>query len=353
MEADFRQRFLTRFFYIAAVVGLGYLFFRYLLPLLLPFVFGFLLAMLLHSQTIRFADRTRLPFSVASACVLLLVYLFAGLLLAIIVTQFYAALTSVAQQLPTYLEHNILPIIQQLINRLQTWQVHLPPTVYDLLAHAAEQLPSVFSAASAALAEIAADFLRTIPSFVLDLLLTVVSSFFFAADYRSIVNFLLRQLPPRGKKMLCVAKHFTVGTLFRMTRSYGIMLLLTFAELVLGFLLLKTPHPFAAAAVIALVDLLPILGVGLILIPWAVALLLQQAYTTGIGLLVLFGAVEISRNMLEPRIVGRQTGLHPVISFVCMIVGLRLFGLIGLFALPVLATVLKKLNDEELIHLFR
>ena len=93
--------------------------------------------------------------------------------------------------------------------------------------------------------------------------------------------------------------------------------------------------PVLKASCIAVLDILPILGTGGIMIPWAVISLVVGNVGLGLKLLLIYGIVTVVRNYVEPKIVGTQLGLHPIITLVSMFIGLRLFGFWGLFGLPV------------------
>ena len=125
------------------------------------------------------------------------------------------------------------------------------------------------------------------------------------------------------------------STLFVVIRSYVLIMLLTFAELSVLFSLFDIEHAVLKAGVIALLDILPILGTGGIMIPWAVTSLVLGYTRLGLELLLIYGIVTVVRNYVEPKIVGTQLGLHPIITLVSMFIGLRLFGFWGLFGLPV------------------
>ena len=112
-------------------------------------------------------------------------------------------------------------------------------------------------------------------------------------------------------------------------------MLLTFAELSILFSLFGIESAVLKAALIALLDILPILGTGGIMIPWAVPSLVLGYTKLGLELLLIYGIVTVIRNYVEPKIVGTQLGLHPIITLVSMFIGLRLFGFWGLFGLPV------------------
>jgi sporulation integral membrane protein YtvI len=153
--------------------------------------------------------------------------------------------------------------------------------------------------------------------------------------------------------MIIKVKDNVIGTLGKFIKAYTTLIIITFLELSLGFFILKVPNPFLAAAVVAFVDILPILGTGAVLLPWTIICFIFGNNAMGIGILILYIIITIVRQTLEPRVVGQQIGLHPVVTLICIFVGAQLLGVVGIFLLPVTATILKKLNDEGTIHLFR
>ncbi|GAA0680840.1 hypothetical protein GCM10008903_11340 [Clostridium cadaveris] len=128
---------------------------------------------------------------------------------------------------------------------------------------------------------------------------------------------------------------------------------LTFLELSLGFFILRIENGVTIAAIIALLDILPILGTGGILIPWVIIELIRGNVYLALGLATLYMLITVVRNILEPKIVGAQVGMHPIVMLICMFVGVKVFGFIGLFILPAIAIIIKNLNDSGKIHLFK
>lgn len=130
-------------------------------------------------------------------------------------------------------------------------------------------------------------------------------------------------------------------------KAYLFLMSLTFAELVVGLSLLKIEDSILLAGIIAFVDILPVFGVGTVLLPWIAVSFLIGSVPLGVGLLILYIIITIVRQVLEPRVVGQQIGLHPLITMICMFVGTYFFGIIGLFGFSVLATILvqSKRND--------
>ena len=136
--------------------------------------------------------------------------------------------------------------------------------------------------------------------------------------------------------------------LFIYIRSYSLLFLITFGELCLGLFIFGIPYPVLIALGIAIFDILPVLGTGGILLPWAAVLLIMKEHGLAFGVVLLYLIILVVRNMLEPRIVGKQIGLHPLATLAALFLGLKLLGLVGLVAFPVALTVLVNFGKEEL-----
>ena len=126
-------------------------------------------------------------------------------------------------------------------------------------------------------------------------------------------------------------------------RAQGLLMLLTFGELALGFLLLRVEPALLLAGLTALVDALPVFGVGTVLLPWGAAALLLGDVRLGLGLLLLYGVVTLVRSLLEPRLVGKRVGLPPLAALACMYVGFRAFGVVGMVLAPLAGVLARQL----------
>ena len=98
-------------------------------------------------------------------------------------------------------------------------------------------------------------------------------------------------------------------------------------------------------ALIALFDALPVFGAGMILIPWALISFLQSDTRMGFGLIILYGVEALTRSALEPRLVGRQIGLHPLATLLAFYVGYRLMGVLGMILFPIASILIKQLFE--------
>ena len=128
-----------------------------------------------------------------------------------------------------------------------------------------------------------------------------------------------------------------MGTAAKYVRAYILLLSLTFCELFIGFAILKVPYPLLLALLTALVDILPILGVGAILVPWGLfEILIFKDIFTGVGLLIIYVIVAIIRQITEPKVVAGSLGLHPLLTLAAMYIGLKVFGILGMILGPIL-----------------
>ena len=159
--------------------------------------------------------------------------------------------------------------------------------------------------------------------------------------------------------MLVEFKQVFSKTIFTMFKAYGIIMCITFSELFLGFSILslmgimKNSYFAVIALVIAVFDILPVAGSGGILIPWALFSLIYGNYKQAIGLIVLYVIITVIRQYIEPKIVGSSLGVHPIVTLMGLYFGLKLFGFIGMFLVPLTVMTLKAFNDAGRINIWK
>ena len=156
-------------------------------------------------------------------------------------------------------------------------------------------------------------------------------------------NWLPESLVEKGKVTLRKIRVALYGWL----RAQGTLMLLTYGVVGIGFLLLRIPYGLLWAALITLVDAVPMLGTGIVLLPWALACLLQGQQLRALVLALIFGAATLVRTVMEPKLVGKQLGLDPLLALLALYVGYRLWGFVGLLTAPMLASVAKSLLDTK------
>ena len=143
-----------------------------------------------------------------------------------------------------------------------------------------------------------------------------------------------------------------------MIKSYATIIFVTFCEITIGLNILKLIGVYDGGYIVAisictaLLDILPVFGTGTVLIPWAVISFFSGNIGLGIGLLVIYALITVIRQILEPRLVAMNVGLPPIVTLAGMYLGLQIFGVVGLFALPITFVMINVLNEEGIIHLW-
>ena len=125
------------------------------------------------------------------------------------------------------------------------------------------------------------------------------------------------------------------------------MLILTFVQLLIGFMVLDIRFPFLFALLVAAVDFLPVLGTGTVLIPWGIVLAVAGSPFKGVGLLILWVITLIVRQIAEPKIMGKSLGIHPLFSLLATYFGLKLFGIGGMLLFPIMLSVASGILEEK------
>lgn len=331
---------------LLAVFGI-YLAIQYLLPLLLPFALGAALA-LAAEPMVRFGC-TRLKLPRAAAAGIGVSMAFAFLLLAVTVLCALAVreLRTLAGILP-----DLADAVQAGMDSLSAWMLNLAKKAPAGLRNlAVEQVTGLFSG-GAALVEKAAGwllgltggFLGRVTGSALTFFTAVISSFMISARMPKLRSFFRSRLPRQRLQSVLDAfgrlKSVIGGWLKAQLKLCGI----TFSLCAAGLLLLRVPHGLLWAGLVALVDVFPILGVGTALIPWSLVAFLQGDRFLAFGLLGLYAACAVTRSALEPRLLGRQLGLDPLVTLIAVYAGYRLWSFPGMILAPMLAVTITQLT---------
>ena len=335
LNLERKRDFLVNFAYWLIVAAAVYLVLEYLLPISVPFLFGSLIAWLV----IRISDKCHCRHKLFRIGLTVLVYGISGLLITLATVKGVSGISGIVQWLPKVYENKLHPIVTMtydwVAQKIRLLDPALISALEMLLEGVLSGLKSLISSLSGFAVNLVSGVATGIPNLILSLLAMIFSTVFVVGDYERIAAFAVAHTPDNIKKILNNLRIYLTDTLFVVIRSYVLIMLLTFAELSILFSLFGIESAVLKAAVIALLDILPILGTGGIMIPWAVTSLVLGYYKLGLELFLIYGIVTVIRNYVEPKIVGTQLGLHPIITLVSMFIGLRLFGFWGMFGLPV------------------
>ena len=349
-KIEVRKSFIISVLYYAVAAALIYLAFRYAFRILLPFLIGLVIALVLKPVVRVISRNLRIPRKLTALICSLLFYFVVGLLLVLVGMRIVAYIRSIVVNAPTIYATYLQPSVTELFEDLQNFSARLDPALAQYVETATASLTSSISqlvtSLSSSLIRSVSGTVAALPSILLTVILSIISTVFFAMDFELIGEYAKLWLPERVVAFFVKLKSFIVSTVLKYIKSYLILMVITFFELSAGFLILGIDYAIGLAAVVAIIDLLPVLGTGTVVIPWAIINVVLGNYGLAVGLLVLYVVVTVIRNILEPKIIGQQIGVHPLATLVSMYVGLRLFGFVGVFAMPILLVVVKGFRES-------
>lgn len=380
-----QSKFVVLFLF---VVFLGLAFYgavKYALPLLLPFVIAFLLAFLLQKPLKFLTEKTHIKKGFWAAVIVLLAVTAVGYVLFLAFSKIYAQLEGLSQYLisklddiPEFLkevEKTVLDLAHVIPDRYEsTATTSINDFFNDLLQKYQDMSGSNGTEGSFNLKDFVSnldiawiktplngvwDMAKRVPMIIVGIVLTVVATIFTATDWQRLVGFIKRQLPEDKRNALTIAKRSLTGTVGKLLLSYIALMGITFTEMLISMALarafgvLDSDFWIAVAFIVAVVDILPVLGTGSVVVPWAIVSFATDKTGLGIWLLVTYAVITVVRQYLEPKLVANNLGLPPVLTLAGMYVGTQLFGFVGMVLVPVSLMLLKVLNDEGVIRLWK
>ena len=319
--------------------ALVYLFFRYLAGVLFPFLLGWGLAMLVRQPAAWLHEKTRVPEGVARLILVAVSVLFLGIILVFGIRGALQELSHLASRFGG--DGSLFG------ERIKGFLASVP-IIGERLAEGSF-LKETLSSALSLLPSLIARIADVLPGFFFTLGVSVIAAVYFCLDLDRIHATLMTRMSKPFASILGVLKNSALRAVGSVLRAQAILTLVAFVFLLIGFLLLNVNYPLLLSGLIALLDFLPILGVGLFLVPWGVLSLLAGEQLLGVGLLVLFTVISLVRQFLEPHVLGRGYGLHPLVTLLALYAGGRLFGFVGLLVFPMITLLLFEIlfSDED------
>ena len=372
-----RRAFLINAAFYALILALFYLLARTFFYIIAPFVFAFLVAALLHRPVTFISRKTPFKRGIVGTIIVLTV-------LAIVVFVLFLLGQTIWTKIMDFVHYvgDKLKNLGDTAEELRAWSVKAVGFLPEALRIKAQdglnsffgqiietgELPINFNSVKDVLSKLLStgagsvkNTITAIPSAVIAVVVSIIACVFMTVDYDKMRGFVVRQIPERHLTKLRDARTVTLSSLKKMFKAYSLIVLITTTEMTIGLSILKVFGIFEInfsylvliAIIIALVDIVPVLGTGTIVIPWAVISFINGEAKMGIGLIIIYAAITVIRQIIEPKLVAGQVEMSPVVTIMAMYIGTKTLGILGFFILPFTCIVIKRLNDEGIIHLFK
>ncbi|MDD2362757.1 MAG: sporulation integral membrane protein YtvI [Oscillospiraceae bacterium] len=359
-KVERRFCFLINLLYFSVLLFIGIIIIRYLLVWMLPFVMAFIVAAALQRPLGWLVRKTKISKKVFSVVLVVLFVLLLAGVVAIITWQLIIALMKFLS------DQNNISLVEKTVMGISDYIKELIVSFSNLLSEEAtlslQQSINSFSSSiigfiTGFFTDLAASIATTVttrlPMLLISFIIWVVASIFLTIDYQKVMSFFMRQVPKRHTETVEFTRSLFTDTLFKLVRAYILIIFITFIELSISFSILNIRYSILLAALIAILDILPVLGTGTVLIPWAITALLMGNVRMFIGLGLTYIIITIIRNIIEPRLVSYQIGLNPLVTLFFMFLGLRAIGVFGMILFPVIVMVLVQLQNSGKIRLWK
>ena len=350
-----KVKFLINIAFIAVCIAMAYYALRYLPGLFMPFIVALLIVLVTNPLVNLLERKLNIPRKIGGPIITILAIGLIVLLFYFLVTVVLSEASDLVKDISDLLKsmpekwEKVITSYESFLDRIGL------PTALRNAFDFNRLVTNMTSSLSKTLdvQNIVSGIVSNASSFLFGFFIMVVATVLLSADYVRIRAFVMRQLSPKHQKTMLNVKAFMKTTVWGYTKTYAIIFAFYFVAMLVLFLVLNVEHAALLSFLIALVDLLPVLGLGIVFIPWAIVCFIGGDVWFGIALIAAYVVLTFVRNLIEPKLIGKQVGIHPFVALLALYLGLELFGVIGVFILPLAVILLKSEHDAGRLHLWK
>ncbi|WP_058485835.1 sporulation integral membrane protein YtvI [Defluviitalea phaphyphila] len=334
---------------ILIILGL-YLFFKYVFSYVAPFVFAWILSSLIEPLVRWFNKKCKLSRGISSILSILIVLIFIGSGLVMIIIKIIQEAQGFLRDFPKYY-YNFINTIENIRDKAEGLIFGLPIQVQGILKNGLDSILNIFpTVLGPGVGKGSINFVIALPNALFVSIVTIIATFFMSKDREKIYAFIERQMPKSWIRKIDMIRRDLFGALLGYVRTQFILMIFVSTISIIGLIILGFKYALLIGIIIGIVDAFPILGSGTILIPWAIYHGINRNIYEALGLLIIYGIVVLFRQMLEPKVLGSQIGVYPLVTLMGMYIGIKIFGFIGIIIGPIFIIFLKTMQKLGIIH---
>ncbi len=334
---------LIKIWYYITLFFLAFLGLKFAFPVVLPFALAAVVATFLKKPIEYLCTKTKMKREFVSFLIVSIVLLSIISIISLIFYSIYDWLSDALISLP-----KLLPTLNKLTDKISNSFSLLGDALPNSIQNSIKEMPGqIIEGITSWITKTLSGLAKGLPDKFVTVFITVVASYLITRDYNKLTVFIKDNCSCSVYDYLLKLKSTISTKAVGIIKSYTIISVITFVQLYLAFMLLKIEHAAAIAFILALLDLLPILGVGIVLVPWAIIMIITKNIPIAVGLLILYAIVTIIRNILTPKIVANQIKLDPLTVLFSMYVGYCFAGFWGLIFAPFVAAIARDLIMYE------
>lgn len=356
IDMSYWTRVLKRILYVVLILASLYLGFK-LSIFYMPFLIAFIISLMIEPLIRYIMKKTKLTRKASSIIIFVIVStIILGSLVWGIIAIFSEA-SNLLQGLNGYVE-KIYILFQNITNEFDFDKIHLPSEISTILQNSTGGvLNTVSNWARNALTGLL-NMVTSIPTIAIYFVITIMALYLICVDKVYILDQIEHHFPKRWVFKLGAHIRELTKTLGGYLKAEATLILISFVISLIGLYILKftkfnIEYPLLMALLIGFVDALPILGSGTVMVPWAIISGLNGDLKLGIAIIILFIIMSIIRQFLEPRLVSKHIGTHPIFTLIAMYTGFKFIGVLGMLVGPIILIIIKNvfatLIDEGVV----
>lgn len=338
----------AKVFLAIVVITIGYYITTRFVIYLLPFILAWLFSLLIEPLVKLFHNKFHLPRGFAAAFAVIIFLAAFSLLVTGIITTAFNEVSDLSANLPHYAVDAKIAI-QHSLKSWEHFLGKLPDELSTIINNNIESFANSLGDKFKNLATTILSLISSFPSLLLFLIVTIISTFFISKDKEQIVAFISRQIPTSWRRKGKIVKRELLLSSFAYVRGELTVILILAITVFIGLLIIKARYALVIAIAIGLLEMIPVLGSATLLL-WSLwTLFYIRDIGFGIGIFMVYLAVIVLRQIIEPRIVGHNIGVYPLVTLAAIYLGLRIFGVIGIFVGPLLVIAFRAFQHAGIV----
>ncbi|PAV30400.1 sporulation integral membrane protein YtvI [Virgibacillus profundi] len=351
---------LIRLLFVIVTILFIYFFAKYSMIYLFPILIAVTLSYFINPAVSFFENKLKFPRPIATITILVFIFSTIAGVIIFIIQELIQGTAYLAEVIPIHF-HRFISAVEEIFHatilpfyhKIVAFFHSLDPSQQSSISDNIEQFTSNIASSGAALLQdlilIIPAILSALPNSVTVFMFIILATFFITNDWYSLNQTLKKIIPVSAGKSINHVFFQLKKALTGFIKAQAILISITAGIIFLGLLFLQVDHAFTIALMASAVDILPLIGTGIIFIPWIIYLFITANYSMTISLAILYMLIVVVRQLLEPKILSSSIGLNPLAALIALFLGIQLWGIVGLFLAPFLLVIINAFYQAGLI----
>lgn len=344
IDMSYWTKVLTRIVYVLIILIGLFLAFK-LSIFYMPFLIAFVISLLLEPAIKFIMKKSKLTRKTSSIIIFIIAFtiILGGLVWGI--TTLISEATNLMQGINDYFDKAYIQI-QNIMNSFNFDKIKLSSEVQNIFQNSTSDFLTTISNWLKNALNSLMSFITSIPTIAIYFVVTILSLYFICTDKIYILDQMEHHLPEKWVKKIGIHLREIIKMLGSFLKAECILIFISFIISLIGlyifkFIKLNVEYPLLIALAIGFVDALPILGSGTVMVPWGIISALNGDLKLGMAIILLWIIMSVVRQFIEPRIVSKQIGIHPIFTLIAMYTGFKFMGVIGMIIGPIILIIFK------------